>query len=106
MSKVVKVDSYTSSGKSCVGAKRIYARNLSITWHCPDCKEEHEEQFNRVPLISYGDYCHSFYCDDCGYESVDKMYELNSISSDSVNLTFSENNKLQAFEELTQLKPL
>lgn len=106
--KVVRIETRTASGESCVGAKRIYAVGLSIKWKCPECGNENHERFNQVPLISYGHYCHCFYCDDCGYESEsdEKMYKLESINEDSADLVFSENNNLKAYAEVTKLVEL
>lgn len=97
--KIVNIKTRTASGQSCIGAKRIYAEDLLLRWICPECKETHEEEFNKVPLISYGYYCHCFYCESCGYESApdDKMYKLVETKDDSVDLTFSDSNDLKAY---------
>ena len=106
--KIVRIETRTASGESCIGAKRIYATSLSITWECPECNKAQHERFNQVPLISYGHYCHCFYCDDCGYESGpdNKMYKLESINEDSVDLVFSESNNVKAYAEVTKLVEL
>lgn len=70
-------------------AKRIYS-DTCFSWDCPDCKVRVESVFDKVPLISYGSYCHVFYCDDCGYESEHKMYELVSINDESVSIKPSD----------------
>ena len=97
--KVVNIKTRTASGQSCIGAKRIYADNLFLRWTCPECKQIREEEFNKIPLISYGHYCHCFYCESCGYESDpdNKMYKLLEIKDDGVDLAFSESNDLKAY---------
>ena len=97
--KVVKVETRTASGESCIGAKRIYSEDLLLKWECPDCKSPHNDEFNKVPLISYGHYCHCFYCEHCGYESGpdNKMYKLVATNDDSVDLVFSDSNNLKAY---------
>lgn len=78
--------------------KRIYLCNSILMTHdCPECKKENRYQ-NNVPFVSYGDYCHVFYCSECGHETTDKMYTLNSVGDDYVDITPSKLHNLKFFE--------
>ncbi len=93
------ISTYKSGGGSCKGAKRIYAysSDLTLKWVCPECKGEVTETFEQVPLISYGDYCHWYYCDECGLEDSESMYTLNSIDTNDVNITLNTKYDLKGF---------
>lgn len=86
---------YTFS-ESCLNAKRLYSDAL-FKWDCPNCKKQVDSQFNKTPLISYGSYCHVFYCEYCNYESSEKMYSLNAISEGEVSIDISESNNLKVY---------
>mgnify|MGYP003661752702 CR=1 FL=1 len=69
-------------------AKRIYLDgDITISYPCPKCKEDLEFDSRRVPFISYGDYCHVLYCQECNHESEDKLYTLNEIGEDYVDVS-------------------
>ena len=74
-------------------AKRIYLSNHVISYICPECAEE-DTHDNRVPILtnnydgSY--YCHSLYCKKCSFESKEKMYSVNEIGDDYIDLTFNK----------------
>ena len=76
---MIKLDVNTTA-QSLTEAKRLYLdRSLEICWDCPDC--EKKVWFDHCcPIISYGNYCHVFYCDHCGFESHEKMYNLVNIN--------------------------
>lgn len=81
-------------------AKRIYLeKDLQISFKCPEC-EKLVWYDHSVPFISYGDYCHVFYCDSCGFESKDKMYQLVNISDndESVDVIFNKKYGLSLYE--------
>lgn len=84
---------------SCIGAKRIYTE-VWFEWSCPECGSCSGSHFNQVPIISYGEYCHVFVCDDCDYESDDKMYTLDKICDDKVAITLSDKYNLKVFEQV------
>lgn len=91
------IPTYTAYGNSCVGAKRIYS-DVVFKWTCPECGSVIEEQFNQVPLVKYGDYCHVFCCSECEWESKDKMYTLHNINEDSVDITPSSLYSLKVYK--------
>ena len=93
------ISTHTYSGESCIGAKRIYSNkdDLILQWICPECEYKHNETFNQVPLISYGNYCHSYYCDECGFEDSEKMYTLNNIYTNDVDITVGSKHNLKCF---------
>ena len=88
-----------------VTSKRIYlCSSVAMTYNCPKCSVN-VEYSNNVPIISYGDYCHVFHCHDCGHESKDKMYSLNSIGDGFVDITPSKLNNLKFFKyELVEME--
>lgn len=93
-----KISTY-SYQDTCIGAKRIYTETW-FAWDCPKCGSCKGSHFNQVPLISCGEYCHVFVCDDCGYESEDKMYTLDKIYDDKVDITLSDKYNLKVFEQV------
>ena len=105
----VLVPTYCMNGESCIGQKRIYAKNLTLAWHCPDCKKFVVSRFDEVPFTSNTGYCHVFYCDDCGNESSEKMYKVEQVMDSSCIVTLSGLNQLRAYKEVTnyvELKPM
>lgn len=95
------LDTYTHAD-SCKNAKRIYT-DAVFQWDCPDCGVKNNSEFDRVPFISYGDYCHVFVCDHCDNEQSDKMYSINEISHDSVSIEISDKYNLKVFSPRVQL---
>lgn len=89
----IEVYAWTYS-ENLTNAKRIYC-NSFFDWTCPKCESSIRSVFDKVPLISYGNYCHVFYCDECDYESKDKMYELISINKETVTIKPSESHELR-----------
>lgn len=92
---------------SCVDAKRIYS-DAVFEWVCPECQEENHTNFDGCPLISCGYYCHDFCCEHCEREFEDKMYTLNNIKENSVDITPSPLYDLKVYkvkyvlEEITE----
>lgn len=99
------IPTYTSSGQSCIDAKRIYAdrSELTLQWNCPKCRQTNHTHFDQVPLISYGSYCHVYYCHECNFEFEDKMYTLNEIQEDYVDITLGKKYDLKAMKIVAQL---
>lgn len=98
------IPTYTSSGQSCIGAKRIYANSsdLTLQWTCPECEQINHTHFDQVPFISYGSYCHSYYCHECNFECEDKMYTLNEIHDGCVDITIGKKYDLKAMRVIEQ----
>ena len=102
-----------SYNESCMEAKRIYTNHLVLKWTCPKCKQKHIYTYDKIPLISYGSYCHVYYCksfdingDICGFESEDKMYYLHKINEDSVDLSFNALYDLKAYRVVKKLEEI
>jgi hypothetical protein len=82
--------------------KKIYLDNNFISCICPKCKEESIYD-DRVPiLVNHYDgtwYCHIFYCDHCSFESKEKMYSVNSVNEDSIDLELNKKDfKIKAYK--------
>jgi hypothetical protein len=90
---ILKLDAY-NNGDSCINSKRIYV-NYDFSWNCPKCKEDIISNFNTVPLISYGSYCHVYVCELCDFESDEKMYTLNAVGINFVDITLNLNYDLK-----------
>lgn len=93
----MKIDAYTFA-ESCINAKRIYT-DVWFKWTCPECNSTLGSYFNQIPLISYGEYCHNFVCDNCDIEIYSKMYKVNEIFEDSVDITLSDLYNLEVYEK-------
>jgi hypothetical protein len=85
---ILKLYAYNYFSNSCVNSKRIYIKN-EFSWDCPKCEETVISSFDLVPFISYGSYCHVYFCKICQFESKEKMYTLNSIGIDFVDVSLS-----------------
>lgn len=103
MASIMKIDAYTSNRNSCINSKRIYINDL-LYWDCPNCNEQVNSNFDQIPFISYGSYCHVFHCDNCDFESKDKMYTLNNIGEDFVDITLSNENNLHLYDKDLQIQ--
>jgi len=107
----MKLDAYTNSDCHLSEAKRIYLNGVEMDCICPKCKETITFS-NNIPILtgSFDEtyYCHCFSCDDCGYESEEKMYSVNKVGDDYIDLkvnysdfeiTFHEFQRVQLKEE-------
>lgn len=79
--------------------KRNYlCDSIKITHECPECGKENTFNNRTTTFLCYGTYCHVYSCDFCDYESEDKMYQLNDIGEDWIDVTFNVLNNLKVFE--------
>ncbi len=104
----MNLEVYTMSDCDLKDAKKIYLnKNIEIHTTCPKCSENIVYD-KRVPfLVNNFDgtfYTHVLYCDDCNYESKEKICELISVNEDSINVEFNKNFDISVYEKFLQKK--
>lgn len=93
---------HSHSGESLKNSKRVYLTDIEIHTTCPECKETiiHD---TCVPILNnYEDgtsYIPHLYCENCDYESDEKMYKLILINKDSIEIEFNKNFEFSIHKE-------
>ncbi len=104
----MNLKAHTMSNCSLIEAKRIYLdQDIEIHTTCPKCSEIIVYD-KRVPfLVNNFDgtfYTHVLHCDECSYESKEKICELISVNEDSINVEFNKNFDINVYEKVLQKK--
>lgn len=89
----MKLKAYTNSSVELKDSKRIYLLDSKVKYECPNCGVMGEIQSNIPILTGRNDgtfYCHVLYCDNCGHESEEKLYSVNNIGDDYIDLKFNK----------------
>lgn len=104
----MNLEVYTHTLQPLKDSKKIYLNdNIEIHTNCPQCKQNIIYD-NRVPFLTNNFdgtfYTHVLYCDDCNYESKEKICELISVNEDSINVEFNKNFDINVYEKVLQKK--
>jgi C4-type Zn-finger protein len=72
--------------------------DLTLRWKCPSCETHRLESFDQVPIVYAGNTDGIvFYCDNCGFESEDRMYSVKYIDVDFIDIELSDKYELRAY---------
>lgn len=104
----MNLKAHTMSNCSLIEAKRIYLdQNIELHITCPKCNSNIVYD-KRVPFLTNRFdgtfYIHHLYCDDCSYESKEKICELISVNEDSINVEFNKIFDINVYEKILQKK--
>tara|TARA_R100001594_G_scaffold42182_1_gene74224 strand:- start:469 stop:777 length:309 start_codon:yes stop_codon:yes gene_type:complete len=97
----MKIPAYNYWGTSLINSKRIYVNDLILKWTCPECGSVHEEGNNNEVWLHYGEYPMNFYCNSCDFEPCERMFSLNEIGEDYIDITVSDKYNLKCLKVKT-----
>ncbi len=96
---------YSNSGDSLKNSKRVYLKDIEVHTICPECKENVVHD-NCSPFLNNNDdgtsYISHLYCPHCDYESDEKLYKLNSINEDSIDVEFDKKFETSVYQLVLQ----
>lgn len=89
----MKLNAFSYLSADLSQAKKIYLSGTIIRHECPECHEINEFD-NCVPILTKRNddsyYCHVVSCKECDFESDEKMYSINEIGNNYVDLKFNK----------------